>query len=73
MPSLECPRCHRTAWVRVPGGEAIACGHCGSTLSSAPVDDTAFLTGAVRSRLARDGADDAARPRFLREPHRLTD
>jgi hypothetical protein len=51
---------------------AIDCRHCGTTLTTT-ADQSAFLTGAVRARFARDARRDAARPRFLRDPQRLTD
>ena len=73
MPYLHCPRCHRTAWMRAPKEEAIACRHCGTTLGPVTVNETAFLTGAVRQRFARDVRRDVGRPRFLRETPRFTE
>ncbi len=74
MPYLHCPRCHRTAWMRSrKTEEAIACRHCGTTLTAVTVDETAFLTGAVRERFARDARRNAGRTRFVREAPRLTE
>jgi ribosomal protein L37AE/L43A len=74
MPYLHCPRCHRTAWMRSRKSEdAIACHHCGTTLTVVTADETAFLTGAVRERFARDVRRSGARPRFLRDAPPLTE
>ena len=73
MPYLHCPRCQRTAWVRALKDDAITCRHCGTTLSSITVNETAFLTGAVRERFARDARRDGGRMRFVREAPRLTE
>ena len=73
MPYLHCPRCHRTAWLRVEAAQHITCRHCGTTLDPPAGSDTRFLTGAVRERFARDARRGAGPPRFIRDPQRLPD
>jgi hypothetical protein len=72
MPYLNCPRCHRTAWLRTPPDRAVACRHCGTELDPMPGSDVRFLTRAVRERFARDRRKGGP-PRFIREPRQLPD
>lgn len=65
MPYLQCPRCHRTAWLRPESAEPIDCRHCGRPLEASPAD-LRLLTAAVRARLARDARAGAGMKRFLR-------
>ena len=67
MPYLHCPRCHRSAWLRADTEEAVACRHCGTTLSGMSHAELSALTGAVRERFARDARLNAGRKRFVRE------
>jgi hypothetical protein len=67
VPYLQCPRCHRTAWVQASGDDAVACRHCGTTLTALSRRELAALTGAVRERFARDARRDVGRKRFVRE------
>jgi hypothetical protein len=59
--------------MRAPKEGGITCRHCETTLAAVTVNETAFLTNAVRERFARDVRRDVGRPRFLRETPRFTD
>jgi ribosomal protein S27E len=73
MPYLHCPRCHRNAWLRAERAGDVACRSCGTTLTPAAGNETAFLAGAVRARLARESRLTAGPPRFVRDPQRLAE
>jgi hypothetical protein len=73
LPYLHCPRCHRTAWVRAYTDGELGCRHCRTALRPMSVSDARLLTAAVRERFARDARRNAGRPRFIRDPERLTD
>jgi len=64
---LQCPQCHRTAWVQAVADDDAACRHCGAPLRALSRGEFAALTGAVRERFARDARRDAGRKRFVRE------
>jgi ribosomal protein S27E len=66
LPYLDCPRCHRTAWLRTESTQEISCRHCGTKLSPMAGSDARFLTGAVRERFARDARLTAGSKRFVR-------
>jgi hypothetical protein len=67
MPYLQCPACHRTAWLRGEPGRDLTCRRCDTALGPLPDRDVRYLTRAVRERFARDARLNAGRPRFLRE------
>jgi hypothetical protein len=66
LPYLDCPRCHRTAWLRGESAREISCRHCGTKLTPMAGSDVRFLTSAVRERFQRDARLTAGRKRFVR-------
>ena len=67
MPYLNCPRCHRTAWVRASREQEMECRHCGAPLDPATGSEIRLLSGAVRERFARDAQLTAGHKRFVRD------